>query len=131
MCPLPRQLRDGRRFLDNCCPEVVQPGGNRSAHRCLAGALDVVDATVCGVGVITASGFDLKPRLAAQNARELFPPREDPGRKPLDELQAGCDCSRVMPRKVCPDECRLYGLACTPRSPVRSCMVSDGGVCRI
>jgi hydrogenase expression/formation protein HypD len=30
-----------------------------------------------------------------------------------------------------PVECRLYGKACTPRTPIGPCMVSDEGACRI
>jgi hydrogenase expression/formation protein HypD len=126
-----RQVREGRRFLDNCYPEVAHAGGNRSAQRCLADTLDVVDANWRGVGIIPASGFALKPHLAAHNARELFPSYEEPARKHRGEMPAGCDCSRVVLGKIYPNECKLYGLACTPRSPIGPCMVSDEGACRI
>jgi hydrogenase expression/formation protein HypD len=33
--------------------------------------------------------------------------------------------------KIYPNECRLFGNACTPRSPIGPCMVSDEGACRI
>ena len=118
MCSTLRQVREGRRFLDNCYPEVVQPGGNRSAQRCLAERLDLVDATWCGVGVVPASGFDLKPRLAAQNVRELFPSCEGPGRKHLGAMPAGCERSRVVPGKIYPNECRLF--VCPVRHAVPS-----------
>ncbi len=126
-----RQLRDGRRFLDNCYPEVVRPGGNRSAQRCMDETLDVVAANWRGVGTIPASGYALKPHLAAHDARELFPSCEDPDRKRIGQMPAGCDCSRVVLGKIYPNQCKLYGLACTPRSPVGPCMVSDEGACRI
>jgi len=126
-----RQACEGRRFLDNCYPEVVHAGGNRSAQRCLAETLDVVDANWRGVGVIPASGFALKPHLAAHNTRELFSSYEDPARKHRGEMPVGCDCSRVVLGKIYPNECKLYGQACTPRSPVGPCMVSDEGACRI
>ena len=33
--------------------------------------------------------------------------------------------------RIRPNECRLYGVACTPRNPIGPCMVSDEGACRI
>ena len=33
--------------------------------------------------------------------------------------------------RLYPDQCALYGRACTPRTPVGPCMVSDEGACRI
>jgi hydrogenase expression/formation protein HypD len=46
-------------------------------------------------------------------------------------MPPGCDCAKVVLGKIYPNECRLYGLACTPRQPVGPCMVSDEGACRI
>ncbi|HHO67782.1 MAG TPA: hydrogenase formation protein HypD [Gammaproteobacteria bacterium] len=126
-----RQLQEDRCFLDNCYPEVVRPGGNRSAQRCLRETLDVVDANWRGIGSIPASGFALKPALAAHDARLQFPSYEDPARKRIGDMPQGCDCSRVVLGKIYPNECKLYGLACTPRSPIGPCMVSDEGACRI
>ncbi|HFD80434.1 MAG TPA: hydrogenase formation protein HypD [Gammaproteobacteria bacterium] len=126
-----RQLLEGRRFLDNCYPEVVKPGGNRSAQRWLEETLEVSDATWRGVGTIPKSGYVLREGLAAHDARKLYPSYEDPQRKRIGEMPAGCDCSRVVLGKIYPNECKLYGLACTPRSPIGPCMVSDEGACRI
>jgi hydrogenase expression/formation protein HypD len=33
--------------------------------------------------------------------------------------------------RIYPNQCRLYGAACTPRHPIGPCMVSDEGACRI
>ena len=33
-------------------------------------------------------------------------------------MPPGCDCAKVVLGKIYPNECRLYGLACTPRQPV-------------
>ena len=76
-----RQLRDGRHFLDNCYPEVVKPRGNRAAQRQLQQAMDVVDANWRGVGVIPASGFAIRERYRAQDARHQFPSYADEARK--------------------------------------------------
>ncbi len=126
-----RQLLADRPFLDNCYPQLVRPAGNVSARRQLTQVLDVVDANWRGVGVIPVSGFSLKPALAAHDARLCFPTYEDPARKRAGEMPPGCDCAKVVLGRIYPDQCRLYGSACTPRTPVGPCMVSDEGACRI
>jgi len=126
-----RQLLDGRAFLDNCYPELVRPEGNPSARALLKRVMEVVDANWRGVGVIPASGYRLKPKRAAQDARRRFPPTSRQGHRRVGEMPPGCDCARVVLGKIYPNECRLYGKPCTPRSPIGPCMVSDEGACRI
>ena len=126
-----RQLRDGRRFLDNCYPEVVRPGGNAEARRQLAAVMDVVDSNWRGVGIIPKSGYALREPYLAHDARQHFPSYADDSRKRVGEMPPGCDCARVVLGKLYPNQCRLYGVACTPRKPIGPCMVSDEGACRI
>lgn len=126
-----RQLKDGVRFLDNCYPEAVRPGGNKRARQQLEEVMQVVDASWRGVGVIPDSGFAIRERFAAHDARRRFPSYADETRKRVGEMPPGCDCARVVLGKLYPNQCRLYGLACTPRKPIGPCMVSDEGACRI
>ena len=65
------------------------------------------------------------------DAREKYPGYADMARRRAGQMPPGCDCARVVMGKIYPNECRLYGKACTPRSPVGPCMVSDEGACRI
>lgn len=126
-----RQRLENRIFLDNCYPEAVRPGGNPAARRQLDAALEVVDANWRGVGVIPRSGFALKPDWAAHDARRLWPDYNDAARRRAGQMPPGCDCARVVLGKIYPNECRLYGRACAPRTPIGPCMVSDEGACRI
>ena len=126
-----RQLQSGERFLDNCYLEVARPGGNPTGRRLLESTLDVVDANWRGIGIIPKSGFALKPAHAAHDARLCFPDHTVPGRRRAGEMPPGCDCARVVLGKLYPNQCRLYGKACTPRTPIGPCMVSDEGACRI
>jgi hydrogenase expression/formation protein HypD len=125
------QLRSGRRALDNCYPEVVRPGGNALARRQLDEVMEVYDANWRGVGVIPGSGYRLREAYAAHDARRVFQSYADESRKRVGEMPPGCDCARVVLGKIYPNQCRLYGLACTPRKPIGPCMVSDEGACRI
>ncbi len=126
-----RQLDEGKHFLDNCYPEAVRPGGNHAAQTQLKKALHVADANWRGVGVIPASGYALNAQFAAHDARILFPDFNDAARKHAGQMPPGCDCARVVLGKIYPNQCRLYGAACTPRAPIGPCMVSDEGACRI
>jgi hydrogenase expression/formation protein HypD len=126
-----RQLIEGICFLDNCYREVAHSGGNKTAQRHLAQVMEVVDANWRGVGVIPKSGFALAEAYAVHDARRRFPFYADVSRKRAGEMPSGCDCARVVLGKIYPNECQLYGVACTPRKPIGPCMVSDEGACRI
>ncbi len=126
-----RQLIEGKRFLDNCYPEVVRPGGNEMARGCLDRVMQVQDATWRGIGIIPSSGYGLRSEFEQHDARLTFPSYADDSRKRVGEMPPGCDCASVVLGKIYPNECRLYGAACTPRKPIGPCMVSDEGACRI
>ena len=124
-----RQLLEENYFLDNCYPQVVSSTGNQTAQRYLQETMQVVDAPWRGVGVIPHSGFQL--RNTQQDARLHFTDYASVARKRAGEMPAGCDCAKVVLGKRYPNQCKLYGTACTPRNPVGPCMVSDEGACRI
>jgi hydrogenase expression/formation protein HypD len=125
-----RQSIEGRPFLDNCYPELVRPGGNPTARRQLDRVFRVIDANWRGIGEIAASGFGLSPDWAASDARLRFP-APPVSRRRAGGMPPGCDCAGVVLGRIYPNECALYGRACTPRKPIGPCMVSDEGACRI
>jgi hydrogenase expression/formation protein HypD len=126
-----RQRIEGRCFLDNCYPSVVRPGGNAAGRGFMAETMDVVDANWRGIGTIPQSGYALNQRYAEHDSRVRLPSHTDLARKRAGQMPPGCDCAKVVLGRIYPNECRLYGLACTPRQPVGPCMVSDEGACRI
>ena len=126
-----RQLNDKRYFLDNCYPQLVKAGGNKSAQAHLNKAMNVYDANWRGVGIIPQSGYILNQTYSSHDARKLFPSYADDARKRAGQMPPGCDCAQVVLGKIYPNECRLFGKACIPRNPIGPCMVSDEGACRI
>lgn len=126
-----RQLLEGRYFLDNCYPQLVRTGGNKSAQKHLRQAMNIYDANWRGVGTIPSSGYILDKKFSQHDARGLFPSYADDARKRAGEMPPGCDCAQVVLGKIYPNQCRLFGKACIPRNPIGPCMVSDEGACRI
>jgi hydrogenase expression/formation protein HypD len=126
-----RQFQERRPFLDNCYPSAVRPGGNASARVFLERVMAVVDANWRGIGVVPQSGYALRPEYSAHDARVRFPGYRDAARKRAGQMPPGCDCAQVVLGRIRPNECRLYGVACTPHHPIGPCMVSDEGACRI
>ena len=126
-----RQKQQRQLFLDNCYPQVVRPEGNPTALACLDHVMNIVDSQWRGIGCIPASGYALKTKFQAHDARQQFADYQQASRRHQGEMPAGCDCAKVVLGRCYPDQCRLYGTACTPHQPVGPCMVSDEGACRI
>jgi len=126
-----RQHLERHAFLDNCYAESVRPDGNPVARRCLAQTMDIVDARWRGIGIIASSGFRLRREFASIDARQKFESFSGSRAPVRAEMPPGCDCARVILGKSLPSDCYLYGRACTPRTPIGPCMVSDEGACHV
>ncbi|MEN8170526.1 MAG: hydrogenase formation protein HypD [Pseudomonadota bacterium] len=126
-----RQRLEQNLFLDNCYPEVVKSEGNQRAQQILDQVFEVTDANWRGIGTIPDSGFSLRPAYQAHDARRQWPQYRPTARQRAGGMPAGCDCAAVVLGQKYPNECRLYGISCTPRTPVGPCMVSDEGACHI
>jgi hydrogenase expression/formation protein HypD len=126
-----RQKIEQRPFLDNCYAGVVRADGNPDARRQLDSATIVDAANWRGIGAIPDSGFFVHTDYSAHDARLRFADYSADARRRAGEMPPGCDCANVVLGKVYPNQCKLYGKACTPRTPIGPCMVSDEGACRI
>jgi hydrogenase expression/formation protein HypD len=125
------QILENRPELGNAYPQFVRPAGNLRAQACMAEVFADFDADWRGIGKIAGSGFALRPHLAAHDARKVFAAAIADVAERAENMPPGCDCARVVLGRISPVECRLYGKACTPRTPIGPCMVSDEGACRI
>ncbi len=126
-----RQAAAGTPRLDNCYPAVVHPGGNPTARRLLDATFRIVDAPWRGIGTIPRSGFALNDAHAHRDARAMFAAIAARTGLAPRPMPAGCECASVILGQIRPTDCPLYGKACTPRTAVGPCMVSDEGACRI
>jgi hydrogenase expression/formation protein HypD len=125
------QICDDNPRLENAYPEFVRREGNVRARACLDAQFEDFDAAWRGIGAIANSGFQVKAHLAGHDARKIFPEAAADHPERADAMPPGCDCARVVMGRLAPTGCRLYGTACTPKTPIGPCMVSDEGACRI
>jgi len=119
-----KMLWKGEPRVQNGYTRVVREEGNGVAKRLMAEVFQVTDASWRGFGVIPASGLELTPSFKAFEAAARFSLPVVASRAP-----AGCACGEILKGKLSPKECRLFGVACTPSSPVGPCMVSSEGAC--
>lgn len=119
-----RMLNADRPEVLNAYPRGVAEQGNPKAKQVMAEVFQVTEATWRGLGRIADSGFGLSAEYADFDAADRFHLQTAPVDDP-----PGCLCGQVLKGTAAPSECRLFGSACTPASPVGPCMVSSEGSC--
>ncbi|HET8840641.1 MAG TPA: hypothetical protein VFN35_04200, partial [Ktedonobacteraceae bacterium] len=77
-----------------------------------------------GMGFLAESAFQLREEFAAWDAEQRF---AVPGIRVADPR--ACQCGEVLQGAIKPWECKVFGTACTPETPVGTCMVSSEGAC--
>jgi hydrogenase expression/formation protein HypD len=82
------------------------------------------DAVWRGIGLIPASGLELREDFENYNAEAKF----DLCVKEVEEPK-GCACGEILSGVKTPFDCPLFGNKCTPDEPVGPCMVSTEGTC--
>jgi hydrogenase expression/formation protein HypD len=112
----------------------VRPEGNPRARQVMGRVFQECDASWRGIGVIPGSGLEFRKEFAEFDARKRFGemgtvPRSARTRGTVPTSRSACRCGDVMLGVIVPPECRLFGRACTPESPVGPCMVSTEGAC--
>lgn len=116
--------RSCKPFFVNAYPRVVRPEGNPAARALVAQFMEPCDAEWRGLGVLEASGLQLRAAFAARDARVRFSIPEIAGRE-----RHACHCGAILQGLEKPTDCPLYSTACTPDHPVGACMVSREGAC--
>lgn len=122
---LVRQLADGRAAVENQYTRVVRPAGNAHALAALAEVYELRDSFEWrGLGAIERSGVRLRPALATYDAETKF--AVEPAQVADPEA---CQCGNVLTGALKPSQCKAFGTACTPETPIGALMVSSEGAC--
>jgi len=120
-----QQFADGRCEVENQYNRVVQDEGNPIALRILEQVFVLRPHFEWrGLGFIAQSALALHPDFAAFDAERIF---ELPGVRVADPK--ACQCGEVLKGVIKPWECKVFGTACTPETPIGTCMVSSEGAC--
>jgi hydrogenase expression/formation protein HypD len=122
---LVRQLNEGRAEVENQYIRAVTRTGNERAKTLVAETFALRRLFEWrGLGWIPYSGFRLADRLAAFDAEVQFGMEHRSGRE-----TKSCECPNILRGAKKPLDCKLFGKACTPETPLGSCMVSAEGAC--
>ena len=122
---LVRQINAGRAGVENEFTRAVTPQGNRRAQVLMDEVFELRDDFEWrGLGTLPHSALKLRSKFAAFDAETRF----GIGYLPVPDHKA-CECGAILRGEKRPQECRIFGTACTPGRPVGSCMVSAEGAC--
>jgi hydrogenase expression/formation protein HypD len=120
-----RQIREGRCEVENQYTRAVRDEGNLRALRIMSEVFEVRPYFEWrGMGFISQSGLKLNEDFAPWDAELRF---SVPGVRVADPK--ACQCGEVLKGVIKPWECKVFGTACTPETPIGTCMVSSEGAC--
>lgn len=118
------QLRDRSPAVAIQYGRSVSPAGNAKARAVLDAVFTIQDAEWRGLGTIPGSGLAFSQAYQAFDTLQRFA---------IPEIHSaeirGCACGDILRGALTPDECPLFGKACTPTNPIGPCMVSSEGSC--
>jgi hydrogenase expression/formation protein HypD len=119
------QIREGRCEVENQYTRVVKDEGNPRALAALAEVFELRPHFEWrGLGFISQSALKLRPEFADFDAELRY---SVPGVRVADPK--ACQCGEVLKGVIKPWECKVFGTACTPETPIGTCMVSSEGAC--
>jgi len=120
-----KQAVEGRAEVENQYSRAVCREGNRRALEAIFEVFEPRDYFEWrGLGSIARSGMKLREKYAGFDAELKF---AVPGLRIADPK--ACQCGEILKGVKKPWECKVFGTACTPETPIGSCMVSSEGAC--
>jgi hydrogenase expression/formation protein HypD len=119
------QFSAGRCEVENQYSRVVREEGNPRALAILAEVFELRPHFEWrGLGFISQSALKLRDEFADFDAELHY---DLPGVRVADPK--ACQCGEVLKGVIKPWECKVFGTACTPETPIGTCMVSSEGAC--
>ncbi|WP_028936736.1 hydrogenase formation protein HypD [Pseudonocardia spinosispora] len=119
------QVSEGRCEVENQYSRVVPWNGNAKALRVIGEVMELRPYFEWrGLGFISRSALQVREKYAAHDAERIF---SVPGVRVADPK--ACQCGEVLKGVLRPWECKVFGTACTPETPIGTCMVSSEGAC--
>jgi hydrogenase expression/formation protein HypD len=120
-----KQIAEGRCEIENQYNRVVPEGANREALAAINLVFELREFFEWrGLGSIDHSGVRLRAAYARYDAERKF---SVPAIRIADPKS--CQCGEVLKGVIRPWECKVFGRACTPETPLGALMVSSEGAC--
>jgi hydrogenase expression/formation protein HypD len=120
-----KQIAEGRCEVENQYGRIVPEDGNVQALSAVARVFETREFFEWrGLGSIDHSGVRVREAFAEFDAERKF---ALPNLKIADPK--ACQCGEVLKGVIKPHQCKVFGTACTPESPLGSLMVSSEGAC--
>jgi hydrogenase expression/formation protein HypD len=120
-----KQLAEGRSEVENQYGRVVRWNGNELALKSLSKVFELRPFFEWrGLGSIPQSALRFTEAYARFDAEQRY---ALPGVRVADPK--ACQCGEVLKGVLKPWECKVFGTACTPETPIGTCMVSSEGAC--
>ena len=120
-----RQVNEGRASVENQYTRVVTEAGNVKAQALMAEVFALRESFEWrGLGAVPHSAYGIAPAYAAFDAEQRFEISDKQSRE-----TKSCECPAILRGVKAPKDCKLFGRACTPETPMGACMVSSEGAC--
>ncbi len=120
-----KQMVDGRCEVENQYNRIVPANGNDPALGAVSQVFELREFFEWrGLGSIDHSGVKIRERYADYDAERKF---TVPAIKIADPK--ACQCGEVLKGAIKPWQCKVFGTACTPETPLGALMVSSEGAC--
>ncbi|AKG23774.1 hydrogenase formation protein HypD [Calothrix sp. 336/3] len=120
-----QQIIQNRCQVENQYDRIVVNSGNSAALQAMNQVFVPRDTFEWrGLGDIPFSGLKIRPEYAQYDAECKF---SLPSNKVQDKK--ACQCGKILQGVMKPWQCKVFGTACTPETPMGACMVSSEGAC--
>ena len=120
-----KQIAEGRSDIENQYNRIVPADGNKAALEAISKVFELREFFEWrGLGSIDHSGVRLRENYASFDAEKKF---SIPAATISDPK--ACQCGEVLKGVIKPFDCKVFGGACTPETPLGSLMVSPEGAC--
>jgi len=122
---LVRQINEGRAEVENQYTRAVTRLGNLKAQKLVAEVFETrPEFEWRGLGIVPSSALAIRSEFEAFDAERRF----GLSYAAVPDNRA-CECGAILRGLRQPTDCGLFGTACTPETPMGSCMVSSEGAC--
>ena len=120
-----KQIDEGRSEVENQYARVVPDEGNMVALNAIGRVYELREFFEWrGLGSIDHSGVRIREEYARFDAERKFAIQSIKIADPKS-----CQCGEVLKGVIKPWECKVFGGACTPETPLGALMVSSEGAC--